>query len=82
METKEVMDQQGLQLTHQLVELQKENNALRMEMLYKQPNKCYGKKPERPVIELHSTDGDLAVFLDAWSRYNDVRDDGPGGNQK
>ena len=72
METKEVMNQQCLQLTQQLVELQRENNALRMEMLRKQPNKCYGKKPERPVIELHSTDGDWAVFLDAWSRYKDM----------
>ena len=60
-------------LLHQLVELQKENIELRRQATNDQHYKDnYVRKPERPVIELDSSDGDWALFMDTWNRYKEM----------
>ena len=66
------MDQQYTELLKQLVELQKDNIALRTEILQREPKATHVPKPERPSIGLEATDGDWALFLDAWTRYKDM----------
>ena len=74
METEDLDRQQQLQLLQQLVELQRENIALRTNGYNNQPSKSHTNKPERPTIEPDSTDSDWAIFIDSWDRYKDVRD--------
>ena len=54
-----------LSLLHQLVELQKENIKLRRRMTNDKHYKDnHVWKPEKPVIELGSSDSDWALFID------------------
>ena len=72
METEDRDRQQQLQLLQQLVELQRENIALRRNGSNDQPSKSHTKKPERPTIEPDSTDSDWAIFIDSWNRYKEM----------
>ena len=62
-----------LSLLHQLVELQKENIELRRQATNDQHYKDnYVRKPERPVIELDSSNGDWILFMDTWNQYKEM----------
>ena len=72
METEDRDHQQLLQLLQQLVELQRENIALRRNGTNNEPSKSHTKKPERPTIEPDSSDSDWAIFIDSWDRYKEM----------
>ena len=63
-----------LQLIQQMIKLQRENIELYKEGTYDWPSKNSSvQKPERPTIELDSSNGDWALFMDTWGWYKEIR---------
>ena len=62
-----------LSLLYQLVEVQKENIELRRRMTNDHHYKDkYVQKPKKPVIELDSSNGDWALFMNTWNWYKEM----------
>ena len=56
-----------LQLIQQLIELQRKNTEVRKEGTYNWSSRNSSLwKPERPTIELDSSNNDWALFIDTW----------------